>query len=454
MKKHLTIMLAFVFTISILYMGIGCKEPEVITETVVETVTETVVETVEVPAEEEEGPAKIVFQNWTSAEEASKQLVLDGEARFMELNPGVVVEDLGVPWSQHVPLLITSTSAGNPPDIMAFWASDAFQLASMGALLDLDTFGDEEFKSDFYEFAIDMGTTVDGVWVAAPSALVPYGLWTNKDLLSQAGVAEVPETIDELMAACEKIKQTFGEDVWPIGLEMSPLGGLFDPYAAFMLAFGAEPFKDGTPNINTPEMKDFAEWYREMMAKEYTPTGLTTVEYRELMASEKMVFYVDHTFFPTLAPTLNPKFEGEAFSETFSIIPIPYSENISGPVCWTANASLAISAQTKYPEEAFEFVKFWVASDDIMQIYRMNMGELPAVKSANDPVKYKDYFSQKAMPEFVNDILPVGKSPNYFAKFSSAAQFLVAGMQEVIYSNKPIEEILAMTESNVAIAMQ
>ena len=450
MKKYLIILLVLAFTASILYVGIGCKEPEV----VIETVIETVVETVEVPVEEDAGPATIVFQNWTSAEEASAQFVLDAEARFMELNPDVIVEDLGVPWSQHVPLLITSTSAGNPPDIMAFWASDPFLLASMGALLDLNTFGDEEFKSDFFDSAIEAGTTVDGAWVTAPSALVPYGLWTNKDLLNQAGVAEVPETIDELMAACEKIKQTFGDDVWPIGLEMSPLGGLFDPYAAFMLSFGAEPFKDGTPNIDTPEMKDFAEWYREMIAKKYTPLGLTTVEYREFMAKEQMVFYVDHTYFPTLAPTLNPKFEGEAFAETFSIIPIPYSENISGAVCWTANASLAISAQTKYPEEAFEFIKFWIASDDIMTIYRMNMGELPAVKSANDPVKYEDYFSQKAMPEFVNDILPVGKSPNYFGKFSSAAQFLVSGLQEVIYSDKPIDEILATIESNVAIAMQ
>jgi ABC-type sugar transport system substrate-binding protein len=54
MKKVVVLMLAVVFVMSITVLNIGCKEPEVIIETVTETVVETVTETVEVEAEKEE----------------------------------------------------------------------------------------------------------------------------------------------------------------------------------------------------------------------------------------------------------------------------------------------------------------------------------------------------------------------------------------------------------------
>ena len=59
MKNVLICLLTVSFIVSMIFIGTGCKEPEVIIETVTETVTETVVETVEVEKEEEvaEGPS-------------------------------------------------------------------------------------------------------------------------------------------------------------------------------------------------------------------------------------------------------------------------------------------------------------------------------------------------------------------------------------------------------------
>lgn len=54
MKKYLMIFLILIFSVSMLTIGIGCKEPEVVVETVTETVVETVEVEVEVEAETDE----------------------------------------------------------------------------------------------------------------------------------------------------------------------------------------------------------------------------------------------------------------------------------------------------------------------------------------------------------------------------------------------------------------
>jgi raffinose/stachyose/melibiose transport system substrate-binding protein len=64
-------------------------------------------------------------------------------------------------------------------------------------------------------------TYLDKIW-AMPDLIQPGGIWYSKDLFAQAGVTDVPKTMDDLNAAVTKLKAAGitpialgGKDAWP-----------------------------------------------------------------------------------------------------------------------------------------------------------------------------------------------------------------------------------------------
>lgn len=64
--------------------------------------------------------------------------------------------------------------------------------------------------------------TYDGKIYGVPTVVQPGGIWYSKDLFAQAGITETPTTWEELMDACQKLKDAGidpialgGKDAWP-----------------------------------------------------------------------------------------------------------------------------------------------------------------------------------------------------------------------------------------------
>lgn len=104
------------------------------------------------------------------------------------------------------PNLLKAIKGGNSPDVaMPFGPDYVGQYCSSGKWLDLTAYmkADGISISDFAPAAVTY-TNYGGNQCALPSLTDAYGLYYNKQMLSDAGIAP-PKTMDELMAAAKKL---------------------------------------------------------------------------------------------------------------------------------------------------------------------------------------------------------------------------------------------------------
>ncbi len=445
-KSCLILLLAVMFAVAMVFMGVGCKAEEAAPAE--EEVTEEAAPTEEAaaPAETEE-EIKLVFANWASAEEATRATLNAVIDEFIKLHPNVTIENLAIPFDQVREQLITMAAGGNSPDVLQLNGNWPFELGSMGALMDLNEIAEPEYLADNYEGGLEIGT-YEGKLYAVPYALTSHGFWYNKDIMAAAGIESVPATMDELMDACKKIKDTLGaEGVYALGVDTTKVDYSLIGFIPWMWTFGATPLENGV-NFNTPENKECFEWLRGIVVEEYNPLGLQIKELRELTAKDKIAFKLDGPYCLGILRSLNPELEGDAFFDKFGVTTTPMGDKVSSPQVLADIHNLGISNQCENKEIAWEFVKFLASSDISITTYLLPMGAVLPLKSQNTG-KYKEYFENPAMKAFLEEVMPNMKAFPFGPKYGAASQFIISAMQEAVSTDKPIDDILADCEASL-----
>lgn len=127
-------------------------------------------------------------------------------AEFEAANPGVTVEQTGYQNEELQRTLIPNAlAAGDPPDLFQVWPGGELrdQVAN-GYLQPLDDSIGDTIAS--------VGATVnpwqvDGATYGVPFTFGIEGFWYNTDLFEQAGIDEVPGTLDELVDAVGALRE-------------------------------------------------------------------------------------------------------------------------------------------------------------------------------------------------------------------------------------------------------
>jgi multiple sugar transport system substrate-binding protein len=457
LKKILTISIIVVFITTLGLTGAGCKTTTSDTTTsvdateadetttAVEDETTTAVETETTTTSEEK--IKLVFANWASAEEATRETINAVMDEFIKLHPNVTFENLAIPYTMVRDQLITMAAGGNSPDVMQLNGNWPFELGSMGALMDLNEIAEPEYLADNYEGGLAIGT-YEGKLYAVPYALTSHGFWYNKDIMVAAGIKSVPKTMDELMDASKKIKDVLGaEGVYALGIDTTKIDYSLIGFIPWMWTFGATPLEGGV-NFNTPENKKAFEWLREIVKEEYNPVGLQIKDLRELMAKDKVAFKIDGPYCLGIFRSLNPELEGDVFFDKFGVTTTPMGD-VSSPQILADIHNLGISTQCDNKEMAWEFVKFLASSDISITTYLLPMGAVLPLKSKN--TEYSSSFDNDVMKPFIEEVMPNMRAFPFGPKYGSASQFIISAMQETVTTDKSIDNILADCEANLKI---
>jgi len=452
MKKVLLFLLVVVisvFMVTSLSLA-GCKAQEAETTEAETTVAEaTAAETIatETTSAETTAPVekiKLVFSNWAGAEKSAKETMDKGLAKYAEVNPNVEIEQLIIPWEQTREQLITMAMAGNPPDIMLLQPSWVYELGPMGALLPVQDYLDPAVMEDYYPTTLE-GNTYDGNLFALPWFDQTHSIWYNKRIFAEAGISSFPTTIDEFMDACAKIKAKFGDEVYPIGISNAQDSLSFKYMLYFMWSFGAFPLEGGV-NWNTPEMKNFYTWLREMYDKEYTtPVGVGSREIRELLTKEKVAMHIVGPFMEVTMTAIDNTKVGQVIYDNFSIANVPLMDP-NGTVAAVAEAlSLGISKQCKYPDEAVGVCQTFINDVDTIKNLYLYWNGIPPMKSqATGDIKF--YFDQNPIAKLhLEQALPIARMAPLSPKWAGAESIIEAKLQEII-SEKPIDQLLQETE--------
>lgn len=241
------------------------------------------------------------------------------------------------------------------------------------AVLDLTQFADCGEVLRRFPDAANTQFTYDGAVYAMPETITYPVMFYRKDILKEIGL-EVPETWDDVkvaMTVLAKNQMEFGM----LANEQIFASLLYQNGGQYYNEDGSASALDSDIAVNT--FKDFCEYYTD-----YKLDKETSVEER-FRTGECPIIISDYTTYNNFAVSA-PDIAG---LWSFTQIPGTVQEDgsVDHSVASTGLASM-IMADTDYPEESWEFVKWWTSADTQTQYGREMeslMGSAARVPTAN-----------------------------------------------------------------------
>lgn len=180
-----------------------------------------------------------------------------------------------IPWDNYEEKYLTGSTSNDGPDVGYMYMEMFYDYIDNGTLADVEGYFTDEEKENYVYY--DLGNLMGGQYALPVVVGNPRILIANMDVLNEAGITEVPTTIDEFTAACEAIKEK--TDVTPF---MQPWGNahygcLNECYWPFFWGSGAQIVdEEGNLTIDTPEGLEATEFIRSLLDNGYLPESCTS----------------------------------------------------------------------------------------------------------------------------------------------------------------------------------
>lgn len=135
-------------------------------------------------------------------------VVANATKAFQAQNPGVEVNVEYQEWTTHLTKLDAAIAGGTAPDVVEMGNTEMTKYMAAGAFAPLtkSVFPNSGTWLKGLEASATFRGTLYGVPYYAGSRAVIY----RKDFFKKAGITKLPATIDEFVAAGQKLKQTYG----------------------------------------------------------------------------------------------------------------------------------------------------------------------------------------------------------------------------------------------------
>ncbi len=424
-KRSLALLLAAAMVTGLTACGGGGSET-----TAAETTKAASAETTAAPAEGEKSDApaegeksdapaadgeEITLTVWHIAiDETRHQTVTNAMNRFMEKYPNVKVVDVPNENDPYKTKLATAMAAGEEPDIFVSWGGGWLEsFIDEGKVLDIDD-RVKEIADEYYPAALSL-FQIKGKNYSLPYSCGPVPVYYNKQIYADLGL-EVPTTIEEFEANCDKIKEAGiiplalgNSSQWPAALTFTYLS---------MREGGTQPFLDAynRENGGTFEHESFIKAgarLQDWVKKGYYPEGCNGINYDT--GGSRMLFYngMAAHIVQTNGMFSNCRSEAPEFYENnLGIFGFPVIEGTDGnakQILGGGNA-YSISASCEHPDEAFELIhmltdkEFGQESVDIAGV----ISGVKGVTMPNELTKAADEFIQNAeyIQNFYDQFLP------------------------------------------------
>ncbi|MCP4399902.1 MAG: extracellular solute-binding protein [bacterium] len=275
--------------------------------------------------------------------------------RYMQQNPDVTVENIAQPASNIMmrDFLKTLLATDQFPDVMVMASPGDF--VPSGALLPIP-----EEDLDYVAPAAVTGKFGGQLYVVPYKKMVG-GVWYNKQIFEENGVS-VPNTYAEFLEANKTLK---AKGAVPLAM------GLKDGWPQLVLAscmLSADLLVNnpnwgldrnaGKTTFNSPEVQKTMEKYAQLVM-EFSNEDMKSVTYSqmlELFFTGKTAMIVMGSWLQGEEQRLQPDFEVGYF-------PIPTEDGTKVYPMWV-NEGLSINANTKEPELAKDFIKFFLSDQE------------------------------------------------------------------------------------------
>lgn len=358
------------------------------------------------------GDVTLEFAQWWEPElpDGALRGVMDD---FEAANPGIKVKLLSGPYASTKEQIVAGSAAGTMSDVVGLdgaWVND---FAKQGSLADLTSLMSDNGYDDS-ELASQI--QVDGSTYMIPVVNFVYPMFTNDDLLTQAGVAAPPTNRTEFESAAEAVTGLGGEvHGWVLPLSMEAPNGIQNDVMSWVWASGGSMLKDGKPDVTNDDVASATNFVVDMYDKGYVAPGALTMKEQdkvEEFTNGRVGMMIDSLAHVTTIREANPDLK-------FSIAAIPAADDYSGergiPY---ASWGIGVAENSKHKAEAWKLIDFLMSQETNSELSTM------AKAFPGNTQSTPDFLGDDALYQTAFDIYKAGYPANEFTGLPVAEQLM------------------------------
>jgi len=312
---------------------------------------------------------------------------------------GIKVKLIGIPPENlFEKLLIAFASKVSTYDIIEYYSVNqpvfAQFLEDLRPYIDKYKYDWEDWLPLWQEFC-----TLDGEVLALPFDCDAQFYLSRAKFLEEAGYDRNPETWDEVVEYCDKLKNILPSDVYPLGLMTGRNFFLLETFVDIAAPFGMDLLKPGTwePAINSEEGVKALD-FTKMLLDEYCAPGSSTWGYTEHLEAWNAGQFAMCMQYPN-QESYNPGMARIAEEERWhSIIPKgPGEKGRYAPDGTYSTSILGVLDNSKNKDAAFLFASF-LSSAEVSFIYTITGTGLDFGRKSvfENPITQKMYMNNQA----------------------------------------------------------
>ncbi len=340
-------------------------------------------------------------------------------------------------WNDIYTVVNTRISNNQAPDILNIDVFADYQADDL--LLPAKDYVSDETYAKFYQSFLDQSVVDDTVW-AIPDLASARAMYYNVDILKEAG-CEVPTTWDELRDVCKKIKDKYGDDVYPWGIDMTTDEG----QAAFAYYTwnngGGFVDADGNWTLNSKENVEAVEYAISLVKDGLTntdPAQETRYDLQDMFGAGKVAMMIAPNSLPTYC-----KEGGYDVNYAVASIPTNTGESVSAGVMdrfmvFNNNYDAdKLAAITEFFDYFYDDARYsdWVLME----------GFLPATEAGGEAVAAAD----EAMGAWVDIVGSSKFYPTAKAEWADVKQGVIEVEQNALLGGN-VQELLDTLQSDIA----
>lgn len=340
------------------------------------------------------GQVTLSYMSWDPNEAKGLRKVAD---EFEKENPSIKINMETTPWDQYWVKFDSAAKAGNLADIVTMHPIASYASMSGGALMKLD----DTIKNgpldlnNYYEGIIDP-YKMDGNVYAIPKDVTDIGLWYNKKIFDDAGVAYPDDTWTwETLKETAKKLTNKEKGIYGFAAPNDYQNG----YSSFIFQNGGSTRNANATKstFNTPDTIDALKWWIDFSLKDKTsPTAQQLTENNaETLLQSGRVAMITHGNW--LAPQFR---DNEYTKKNIDVAVLPKGKEratMMNGLGWS------IAKNTKHPKEAVKFLEF-LGSKKANEIQASSGAAIPAYKGIGEQwaKSYDGVFHAQAFVDMLN----------------------------------------------------
>ncbi len=276
---------------------------------------------------------------------------------FNASHPNIQVTMDAQPWDAIAQKLPQSWATGQGPDLAtpSFDPSVVFQYVKTNSVVPLDDAvgtGDAKINADAFPKTVTQAFTVDGKLVAVPANLATLVLYYNKQMFTQAGIADAPTTQAELMADAKKLTLGAGSGKpSQYGLSLADHATI-QMWPVLQWMNGGDIVDDkGCATISSPQSVDaLKQWSALVTQDKISPVGQTGSDADTLFSAKKAAMEIN-------GPWAAAGFRTAGVDLGIAQVPV----GSAGPTTLASTVPLMVAKSGKHVAQAQQFLAWWTS---------------------------------------------------------------------------------------------